>query len=190
MPPDDRELLLQTNRGRSAAAEALWKRHAAGVRAYATAILGRRAASDAADDVVQHVFCRILESPESTLAAIHDVSAWLLGTARNVALQHLRSGRREQARRGSRPPAHPDTTSPHADLDRALRSLPRRLREVVVLRHVAGLSFDQLAIAIGIPRSTAASRYTLAVELLEASLKTQETPPRAHPRPVPEVRHA
>ncbi|CAG1009690.1 hypothetical protein PHYC_03735 [Phycisphaerales bacterium] len=191
MPADDRELLLQANRGHPAAAEALWARHAAPVLAYASAILGRRAASDAADDIVQQVFCRILEASESTLAAVNDPRAWLLASARNAALQHLRAGRREHNRRARSPhPDRPQAASQHTDLERALQALPRRLREIIILRHVAELSFDQLAVAVGIPRSTAASRYALAVELLDASISSHESQPRTQPRPIPEVRHA
>ena len=43
-------------------------------------------------------------------------------------------------------------------------------REVLVLRHVCGLTFDQLAPATGLSRSAAASRYTAAITRLRTLL--------------------
>ncbi|GJQ30923.1 MAG: hypothetical protein HBSAPP03_28070 [Phycisphaerae bacterium] len=170
MASDDRQLLLGTHRGDATAAAALWSRHAGVLRAYARTVLGPRAASEAADDVVQSAFCAVLDSSESTLAAVLDVRAWLLRLARHAALMHLRTARRELARR-----RHADRTphvSPlsHAGVQSAVDALPRHWREVVVLRHVAGLSFDQLAAALSLPRSTVSSRYDRALRALRELL--------------------
>lgn len=99
-----------------------------------------------AEDVTQHVFAKLM----TTLAKYDDRGvpffAWLLRLARNVAIDHLRANRLT-------PTEHvldPDTSC-GADLDRAeivrsaLATLPEEQREVVILRHVIGLSPGEIA---------------------------------------------
>jgi RNA polymerase sigma factor (sigma-70 family) len=175
--PDDRQLLFATHCGHEASARLLWHRHAPRLLAHARAILRE---TGAAEDVVQSVMCRLLELPRARLVAVIDVSAFLAAAVRREALNHLRSTRRETARRaaactdgtfGPVPSAHRD------DLSAALDSLPRRLREVVVLKHAGGLTFDQIALALQANRNTIAGRYRAAI----ASLKTHLDPLHAQP---------
>ena len=53
---------------------------------------------------------------------------------------------------------------------RALESLPDGLRRVVVLCELAGLSYEQVAQALGIPAGTVGSRRHRAMELLRRKL--------------------
>lgn len=46
----------------------------------------------------------------------------------------------------------------------------------MVLRHIAGLSFDQLAAALGVPRSTASSRYDRALRTLRDAIEPAPVP--------------
>ena len=48
--------------------------------------------------------------------------------------------------------------------------MPRRYREVIVLKHIVGMTFDQLALALSANRSTVASRYRNAVARLRQQL--------------------
>jgi DNA-directed RNA polymerase specialized sigma24 family protein len=160
MHTPDHDLMIRTRHGDHAAATDLWSRYAASVRAYAIGVLGRRAGSDLADDIVQCVFCRILELPLPQLNSIRDVPAWLMSVARNEALNHLRAMRRRAKL----------SASPPGELARAIERLARRNREVIVLRHVVGLSFDAMALATGLARSTVASRYAIAVQELQDQL--------------------
>src|SRR5262245_17323349 len=174
MDPDDRELLRRTNRGEAGAAAALWARHAPALRAFAASILGRRGAADEPEEIVQAAFCRVVELPASHIAGVRDAAPWLARLVRNGALNHLRAARREQRRRAAA--AQGPAPAPLTDeaLGAAVASLPRRLREVVMLRHVCGLSFDQIALSLGVPRSTAASRLAAALDLLRAALESGE----------------
>ncbi|MDX2132494.1 MAG: RNA polymerase sigma factor [Planctomycetota bacterium] len=187
--PHDRDTLLRTARGDPAAARTLWASHAPVVRAFARAVLGAADRDATCDDVVQNTFCRVLETPERTLASVENVRAWLLGVARHLALTHARSAARERRRRRAAPApgthASPDQS---ADIARAVEALPRRLREPVVLRHVAGLSFDQIALSLDIPRTTAFSRYQLALDTLRGTVAAPPRPARANN--ALEVRHA
>ena len=168
MPTDDRQLLIDTHRGHEASARLLWARHAPRLTAHARAIV-----RDAADDVVQSVLCRILELPARRIRAIDDVPAFLAAAVRRESLNHLRAARRAQSRRRPAPPPTDGPAAPfHApDLQAALNRLPRRLSEVVVLKHVAELTFDQIAAALATNRNTVASRYRSAVAALRALIQ-------------------
>lgn len=78
--------------------------------------------------------------------------AWVLRVTTNLCLDQLRRGR---------PPVVPAHVSDPTDavavrlaLAAALRSLPRRQREVVVLRHLADLPESEVAQALGITPGT------------------------------------
>ena len=53
----------------------------------------------------------------------------------------------------------------------AVAGLPPHLRQVVVLKHDAGLKFREIAVVLGIPLSTVLSRMRRAAELLRPALK-------------------
>jgi RNA polymerase sigma-70 factor (ECF subfamily) len=171
---EELQLLLRAHRGHEPSARALWNHHAPRLLVFAASILGARAD---AEDAVQAVFCRILELPARRIREVSDPAAWLVQLTRNAALNHLRAARRERARRTARGAGPANSSAPRApdaigdaELDAALARLPRRYREAVVLRHVAGLTFDQIAESLGQNRSTIASRYRAAIEALRRSL--------------------
>jgi RNA polymerase sigma factor (sigma-70 family) len=135
----------------------------------------------AAEDAVQAVMCRLLELPRARLAAVEDVAAFLVASVRREAMNQIRSARRErirreasQGRRGARHHAAAPTGEPAAQAQTALDLLPRRLREVVVLRHACGLTFDQIALALAANRNTVATRYRAAVRALKDLLTPVE----------------
>lgn len=91
---------------------------------------------------------------------------WLLMTATNVARNQRRAARRYQAMLDRLP--DPEAARDHADalddgaaLD-ALRELPLRDREVLVLSIIEGYSDREIAEALGIPHGTAKSRISRA----------------------------
>lgn len=167
MSERDRQLLLDVHRGDDDAARLLWVAYAGMLRSYAASI-----SPAAADDVVQRAFCRILERPRAELSAVRDVPGWLVTVARREAIGWLRGERRELALRRGRLPCSPVTRGLDPELEDALHELPRQLREVVVLRHVVGLSLERAAVAIGVNRNTLAWRYARAIERLRLQLRT------------------
>jgi RNA polymerase sigma-70 factor (ECF subfamily) len=103
-----------------------------------------------AEDVTQHVFAKLM-----TKVARYDdrgipFFAWLLRFARNVAIDHLRANRLTP----NEMVLDPRESSP-VDLDRlrmvtdALAALPQDQREVVILRHVVGLTPGEIADRMG-----------------------------------------
>jgi RNA polymerase sigma-70 factor, ECF subfamily len=179
MTTEDHILLQRTRRGDEAAARELWSRFAPRMLAYARGVLGR-AHADAAEDVVQCVFMSILAQTRRQVRQIDDIPAWMLRSTRNAAINHLRGIRRERARHANAPAASEVRCVPQplnqdpATLAAAIDALPRRHREPIILKHVAGLTFDQLALALGINRNTAAARYRAALATLRQSLGNEE----------------
>jgi RNA polymerase sigma-70 factor (ECF subfamily) len=87
---------------------------------------------------------------------------------------HARRSRRERA--AARPEAEALFDGPleqderRAAIAAALRALPEDQREVLVMKIWGGLSFPQIAEALGIPSNTAASRYRYSLARLRAQL--------------------
>jgi DNA-directed RNA polymerase specialized sigma24 family protein len=168
---DDKDLLMAMHKGHEAPARLLWGRLSPGLCAYARALLRGNAAL--ADDAVQNAMLRVLALSAARVREVRDVRAFLLAVTRREAAALMRSARRESVRvaagggpggaRGAPPQAR-------GEVGAAVDALPRRLREPVVLRHVVGLTFDQMALATGIHRSTLASRYQCAMEHLRGVL--------------------
>jgi RNA polymerase sigma-70 factor (ECF subfamily) len=137
---------------------------------YARAIVGCTAE---AEDIVQAVFCKVLQLPRAEVERVTDPASWLAQIARREAINRLRSRRRDRARRQA---AHAlrltgGHRGPHdAELGAAIERLPRRLREIVVLKHVNNLTFEQIASATGVNRNTAAARYRSGIALLRSEL--------------------
>jgi len=135
----------------------------------AAALLGDR---DEAADVTQETYVRAWER----LGELRDpaaVTGWLCRIARNVARDRRGSwwarirapldAATERRAAASEPPA----PTPHDALEareaagavqRALRLLPEKHRAVLVLREVEGMSYDEIALALGVPVGTVESR--------------------------------
>lgn len=103
-----------------------------------------------AEDVTQHVFAKLMTSIIKYDDRGVPFFAWLLRLARNVAIDHLRSNRLTPTENV----LDPDTSS-GADMDRAetvrtaLATLPVEQRQVVILRHVVGLTPGEIADRMG-----------------------------------------
>ncbi|HEY4328544.1 MAG TPA: sigma-70 family RNA polymerase sigma factor, partial [Phycisphaerae bacterium] len=61
-------------------------------------------------------------------------------------------------------------------LESAMAALPQDQREVLVLKIWSDLTFAQIADALHIPASTAASRYRYAIERLQSLLSLKGVP--------------
>jgi RNA polymerase sigma-70 factor (ECF subfamily) len=102
-----------------------------------------------AEDVTQHVFAKLMTALPKYEARDVPFAAWILRVARNVALDHMRQRRAipcEEVReleptRDDRG----DSQQTSLSLREALEELPEDQREVVVLRHLVGLSPGEIA---------------------------------------------
>jgi RNA polymerase sigma-70 factor (ECF subfamily) len=106
-----------------------------------------------AEDVTQHVFAKLM----TALPKYHErevpFSAWILRVARNVAVDHMRSRRAipcEEVREHDRNHAEGESDRLRSlSLRDALATLPEEQREVLVLRHLVGLSPGEIAGRLG-----------------------------------------
>jgi RNA polymerase sigma-70 factor, ECF subfamily len=102
-----------------------------------------------AEDVTQHVFAKLMTALPKYEARDVPFAAWILRVARNVALDHMRQRRAipcEEVRELE--PARDDrgdSQQTSLSLREALEELPEDQREVVVLRHLVGLSPGEIA---------------------------------------------
>jgi RNA polymerase sigma-70 factor (ECF subfamily) len=134
-----------------------------------------------AEDVTQHVFAKLM----TTLTKYDDRGvpffAWLIRMARNVAIDHLRANRSTPADIVLEPGANSSF-----DLDRgaavrtALAALPDEQRQVVVLRHVAGLSPGEIADRMGRTESSIHGLHHRGRRTLQRELTLLESTPSTH----------
>lgn len=181
----DLELVRLIRKGDERAARELWARVGPSLLAIARAVTRDE---QRAEDVVQQAMCRVLELKERQVREIREVGPFLACMVRRHALNEMRGAVRNARR--ERDPGVPGERAPSAregsSVDReqqrlgeAIASLPDELGEVVLLRHVGGLTFDQLAVALDQNRSTIAGRYRRAIEELERLIGGAHTTDRA-----------
>lgn len=156
--------------------EAVYDRFAGRLLAAAWGLLGSHAE---AEDAVQEVFLNLVRS-RTVMAKVDDLQAYLFASLRHAAARRWNRRRREPASadpaiaEASAPPPETSDERP-ARLERALRSLPPRQREVVALKIDGGLTFRQIAAVLGTSINTAASRYRHALEKLRQRLEEERT---------------
>ncbi|MFG0274818.1 MAG: RNA polymerase sigma factor [Phycisphaerales bacterium] len=126
-----------------------------------------------ADDCVQGAFLRALRAPFWKVRGVDDPRAWMASLVRSEALTMQRTRRRAAARdaAASNGRLHESRFAP-ADpaLRDAVADLPDDLREIVILKHLCGLTFDQAASVLDENRNTLAARHRRAIERLRAAL--------------------
>lgn len=115
---------------------------------------------------------------------VDDALAYMYRCVRSAALDQRRGeGRRQQREFALSYTDRPAAPQPWRDAvrdetDRQLRAaieqLPEAQREVLVMKIWGGLTFDQIANAAELPRSTAAARYASAIKTLRDLLPAQE----------------
>ncbi len=174
MAADD-ELLRRIGRGDEAALVALYDRYAGLACAVALRVLGDR---ELAEEVVQDTFLRCWRGVETYRTGRGRVAGWLVGIARNRAIDALRS-RSHQARLregtdlADRPP--PDGMGEPTATDlvllreavgAALAALPAGQRQMIELAYYAGLSQSEIARALGEPLGTVKTRTRAAMDRL------------------------
>ena len=139
-------------------------------RLYRTALLtlgSESAAVDAVDEAVYKGYRSFqkLRQPDY-------LETWLTRILINVCRDELRRRRREVA-----VDELPETAREEFDalpLKEAIRRLPPPLRDVIILRYFTGLTLEETAQALELPRGTVSTRQRKALALLKLDLTAEE----------------
>jgi RNA polymerase sigma-70 factor (ECF subfamily) len=140
--------IVSAKQGDREALRLLYVRYAENVYGYVASILRD---DKEAEDLTQHVFLKLISAIHKYDDRGVPFSAWLLRLARNAALDHLRRRRAIPAEEvfGAEPHVDERALNRAHSLRTALKSLPEEQREVVVLRHVVGLTPPEIAAQTG-----------------------------------------
>jgi RNA polymerase sigma-70 factor (ECF subfamily) len=182
----DDELLLRVQRGDEEAFLALYRRRQAGLFRF---VLHMSGSLPMAEDVTQEVFLALLRQDCGYDPDRGTLSGYLFGIARNLVLRQLERGRADvtldsDAEDIGRPelailddPLLDLTRREGIDaLRRAVQTLPRRYREVVVLCDLEEVDYADAAAALGCPIGTVRSRLHRARGLLLEKLQQERNP--------------
>ena len=127
----------------------LYARYADNVHGYVRSIIRD---SHEAEDVTQQVFAKLIHVIGKYEERDVPFFAWILRVARNVALDHLRRQRAipvEELVASDHGSGDPAGGGRMRELREALSELPKDQREVLVLRHFAGLTPMEIATRTG-----------------------------------------
>ena len=173
----DPELLRQMQGGDESALEVLYGRYGGLIFTLALRIVGD---PELAREVLQDTFLRCWDGRDAYDPARGRVPGWLMGIARNRAIDLLRS-RPHQARLREREPLvglasepiQPDAADSimlRRAVVSALRGLPSAQRQAIELAYYGGHTQVEIARELGEPLGTIKSRTRQAMELLRAVL--------------------
>ncbi len=139
-----------------------------------------------AEDITQNVFAKLMTAIGKYERREVPFAAWILRVARNAALDHMRARRTiptEEVRVADN--GNVQTSLDRGrDLRQALEGLPEDQREVLVLRHIVGLSPTEIATTLGKTESSVhglhhRGRRALQANLVELGASPMVAPPAA-----------
>jgi RNA polymerase sigma-70 factor (ECF subfamily) len=185
----DEELMHAFCRGDARSFEILVARHQRGVFNFLFRSVRNQSR---AEELLQEVFLRVVRA-RSRYEASAKFTTWLYSIARNLCVDESRRAKfrdhqsLDAPRRGNKDgagspmvaqlAAEQVPTDEAADaptirnrVEAAVQSLPEEQREVFLLRQISGLSFREIADAVGIPENTVKSRMRYALEKLRVEL--------------------
>lgn len=187
---EDSELVAKARAGNNAAFSKLFEKYRKRIYTATFSILKN---SEDANDAVQDAFIKAFRSLQN-FQGTSGFYTWLYRIATNVALDKLRSRKArggpavefdEEAGGPSDAEAEtPETALPdegkvaltreiYRNLDEALAQLSNEHREVILLREIDGLSYEEMADVLGVPQGTVMSRLFNARKKMLASRQMQ-----------------
>ena len=175
----DHDLLKRAVRGDNKAFHALMDRHAPRLYRLAVSLVGN---STDAEDVLQEAFTGVYRGM-GKFEGRSSVKTWIT----RIVFTQAAKFHRDRAGKSMAPlvfdHASEDTGSSHLEakeeLDAALAKLSPEHREILVLRELEGMSYEEMALVLGVPRGTIESRLHRARNDLREKLLDQE---RSGPR--------
>jgi len=150
--------------------ESAFDLHGSALYRYALGVTGSR---EDAEDAVQEVFVRLARAGRIPCAG-QALARYLFRAARNAAISALRRRRRDRTvplEDGLR--AEPPGEDSFGGLRDAVRGLPLKQREVLALKVLQQMTFEEIGAALGVSANTAASRYRYAIARLRLQLEDE-----------------
>lgn len=139
-----------------------------------------------AEDITQNVFAKLMKAIKKYEQREVPFAAWIMRVARNAALDHMRARRAIPTEEVRLADAGQGQTSINRsrDLRCALEQLPEDQREVLILRHIAGLTPVEIAATLEKTESSVhglhhRGRRTLQAKLVELGAAPVVAPPAA-----------
>ncbi len=187
MTDPDRKLAERAGRGDRRALVELYERHRSRLLGYLIKLVGKR---DAAEDVFQEVWIKVLRGIGNYQAGSRPFRAWLYRIASNAAVDRLRRNSKHAGEELDAPAGEdrslrvdlletntpgPERMSESAEagrgLARALSSLGLRQKTAVLLRHQQGLTYSEIAEVLQVPEGTAKTLVHRGVMVLRGELE-------------------
>jgi RNA polymerase sigma-70 factor (ECF subfamily) len=170
----DEELMERFCQGDEAAFEALFSRHASGVQAFLQRMVRDR---PLAEDLTQTAFLSFVRARGRWVRG-SGVRPWLYGIAANAARDTLRRSSKhlEDVSATGELPAGDSVAPALSDpalarqLEGALARIPEQQREAVILHHLDGFSFAEIAETLGVSVTAAKLRAHRGYEKLRELL--------------------
>jgi RNA polymerase sigma-70 factor (ECF subfamily) len=187
---EDGELVARVLGGEEALFETLVRRYQVRVVSHVTRMVGSR---EDALDLAQEIFLKVFQALDRYNPA-YKFSTWLFRIAGNAAIDHLRKRRPRTVPLEA--PADPDGAGPFQAeqrstwldpygelrnsergqaIHRAIQELPPDFRELIALRHFAGLSYEEIAEVKKMPLGTVKNKLFRARVVLKDRLAGELT---------------
>jgi RNA polymerase sigma-70 factor, ECF subfamily len=178
-PAQARQVALAVARGKEGDREAirfLYVQYSHNIYGYVRSIVHDE---HEAEDITQHVFAKLMTHLVKYDERGVPFFAWLLRLAHNAAIDHLRSRRATPAEEvfGADTRDDDESVDRSHSLHEALQALPEEQRNVVVLRHVVGLTPGEIASAMGRTESSIHGLHHRGRRALQEELASRESAP-------------
>jgi RNA polymerase sigma-70 factor (ECF subfamily) len=171
-----RRAVVRLKQGDRSALHFLYVRYADDVCGFVTSIVRD---PYEAEDITQNVFAKLITAIHKYEPREVPFAAWILRVSRNAALDHLRARRQipfEEVRTTDE--GHEQVGFDRSQsLREAFHRLPQDQREVLVLRHIAGLSPSEIARRIGKTESSVHGLHHRGRGALQAVLRELDAAP-------------
>jgi RNA polymerase sigma-70 factor (ECF subfamily) len=134
-----------------------------------------------AEDITQQVFLKLMSAIGKYRAREVPFTSWLLRVARNVALDHMRRPRSLLCDEVYEPTHQSDQSGDdrRRALEQALGSLPEEQRNVIMLRHLVGLTPGEIAARMGRTESSIHGLHHRGRQALKRELTAIDCGPTA-----------